>query len=129
MPNIFISHRGVDSNLAERLAHDISRAGHKVWLDVWEIGVGDQIIERMNEGLEGASYVVVCYSSSGMAPWMTIEWASAFAQQLNGKGVKILPARLSGNEGPAILAGTKYADLMNNWDQGVSDLLKAIRWP
>jgi hypothetical protein len=62
-----------------------------------------------------------------MAPWINIEWTSALARQLNGGGVKVLPARLSGTDAPAIMAGTKYADLMKDWKQGVSDLLKAIK--
>lgn len=126
MANVFISHRGTDTVLAEKLAADIQAAGHKVWLDTWEITIGDQIVERMNQGLTGSAYLILCYSVSGMAPWMNIEWTSALARQLNGDGVKILPARLSGTDAPAILAGTKYADLIKNWSQGVTGLLKAI---
>ncbi len=81
----------------------------------------------MNKGLEGAAYLVLCYSTSVMAPWMTIEWAATLARQLNGEGVKVLPVRLSGTEAPAILAGTKYADLISDWEKGLADLLKAIR--
>ena len=126
MPNVFIGHRGADSSPAERLAKEIREAGHAVWLDTWEIGVGDQIIQKMNDGLEGATYLVVCYSSHGMAPWMNIEWMSALASQLNGRSVKVLPVRLSGTEAPAILRGVKYADLMADWDHGIAELLRAI---
>ncbi len=127
MSNVFISHRGADTALAEKLSSEIRAAGHTVWLDAWEISIGDQIVERMNEGLTGSTYLILCYSASGLAPWLNIEWASTLARQLNGEGVKILPVRLSGSESPAILAGTKYADLMNNWSQGVADLLQAIK--
>ena len=126
MPNVFISHRGADAILAEKLAVGVRAAGHKVWLDTWEVNVGDQIVERMNEGLTGSTYLVVCYSSSGIAPWMNIEWISALARQLNGEGVKVLPVRLSGKDAPAILAGTKYADLMRDWNHGMTELLAAI---
>ncbi|MCH8060590.1 MAG: toll/interleukin-1 receptor domain-containing protein [Proteobacteria bacterium] len=127
MPNVFLSHRGADSQLAEKLGEAIRSAGHSVWLDVWEIDIGKQIVHEMNQGLEDAAYVVVCYSSEGTAPWMNIEWESAIARQLNGKPVNVLPARLSGTIAPAILEGTKYADLINDWDRGVTDLLKAIK--
>jgi len=127
MANVFFSHRGADAVLAEQLAEEIRSAGHSVWLDTWEVTVGDQIIERMNEGLTGSAYLVVCYSSAGMAPWMNIEWMSALARQLNGEGVKVLPVRLSGNDAPAILSGTKYADLIANWKHGVAELLRAIK--
>jgi hypothetical protein len=128
MANVFMSHRGSDTQEAERLAVEIRNAGHQVWLDVWEINVGDSIVERINAGLEGATYLVLCYSSSGVtSPWMSREWMSALARQLNGYGVKILPVLLTGGEPPAILADVKYADLVTDWTQGVSELLQAMR--
>ncbi len=128
MANVFISHRGSDVQEAERLADEIRNAGHQVWLDKWNISVGDSIVERMNEGLEGATYVVVCYSSAGVtSPWMSREWMSALARQLNGYGVKLLPVLLTGGEPPAILADIKYADLVKNRSQGVSELLLSMR--
>lgn len=127
MANVFVSHRGADEALAERLAVEIRHAGHQVWLDTWEVLVGDQIVEKMETGLAGSTYLVVCYSSAGMASWMNIEWMSALARQLNGEGVKVLPVRLSGSDAPAILRGTKYADLIADWTSGVAELLKAIK--
>ena len=127
MANVFISHRGADAGLAEKLSLEIQAAGHSVWLDIWEINIGDQIIEKMNQGLSGSSYVVLCYSSLGMAPWMNIEWAAALSAQLNGKNVKVLPVRLTGTDAPAILEGTKYADLIKDWKFGVAELLRAIK--
>jgi len=128
MANIFISHRKSDDREAERLAVEIRNAGHEVWLDEWNIDLGDSIIERMNEGLTGSAYVVLCYSSSGvMSPWMSREWMSALARQLDGYGVKILPVRLTGGDPPAILADIKYADLVKDWPKGVAQLLRAIR--
>jgi TIR domain len=127
MAGVFISHRGADSDLAEKLATELRRAGHHTWLDTWEVEIGDQIIGKMNDGLGKSTYLVLCYSSIGMAPWMNIEWMSALSRQLNGEGVKVLPVRLSGREGPPILSGTKYADLTSNWDLGVASLLKAIK--
>ena len=82
-------------------------------------------IER---GLEGASYVVLCYSSVGVvSPWMSREWMSTLARQLEGHRVRLLPSRLSGGEPPALLADIKYADLVSDWDGGLRQLLAAIR--
>lgn len=128
MATAFISHRLADEAPAERLAKELRAAGHDVWLDTWEVGLGDSIIGKMNEGLAGSTYVVLCYSSSGSeSPWMGREWMSALANQLNGHGVKVLPVRLTGGEPPAILADLKYADLVADWSGGVRALLVAIR--
>jgi TIR domain len=128
MANIFISHRKNDDVEAERLAKELRLANHQVWLDEWNIGLGDSIVERMNEGLEGATYVVVCYSSSGVtSPWMGREWMSALARQLNGYKIKLLPVLLTGGSPPAILADLRYADLVSDWNKGISELLRAIK--
>lgn len=127
MANVFISHRGSDLPEAERLAAEIRNAGHDVWLDKWKIQLGDSIVERINEGLEGATYVIICYSASGvMSPWMGREWMSVLARQLNGHGVKLLPVLLTGGEPPAILSDLKYADLVSDWSIGVNEILRAI---
>jgi hypothetical protein len=41
MANVFISHRGSDTIEAERLANEIRRAGHQVWLDTGDLRVDE----------------------------------------------------------------------------------------
>jgi hypothetical protein len=128
MANIFVSHRKADDQEAERLARELRDAGHQVWLDEWEIDLGDSIIQRISEGLAGSTKLVLCYSSAGVtSPWMSREWMSALARQLEGQNVQILPVRLTGGDPPPILADIKYADLVKDWSKGVTQLLHAIR--
>lgn len=127
MANVFVCHRGADTVEAERLGEELRRRGHVVRLDAWEVGVGDSVIAWMNEGVSDSAYLMLCYSDAGvMAPWISREWMSTLARQLDGANVKILPARLTGGEPPAILADIVYADLVNNWALGVAALCKAI---
>lgn len=127
MAIVFISHRKADDEAAERLADELRSAGHDVWFDEWEIGLGDSIVARMDEGLRGAAYLVLCYSASGvMSPWISREWMSALARQLEGQGVKLLPVRLTNGEPPAILADLRYADLAGDWDSGMEALKRVL---
>ncbi|MEH1857971.1 MAG: toll/interleukin-1 receptor domain-containing protein [Nostoc sp.] len=127
MPNVFISHRKSDAQQAEQLANELGDAGHEVWFDEWKIDVGDSIVERVDQGLEGSKYLVLCYSSSNMSSWVNREWMSVLARQLAGHQVKVLPILLTGGQPPAILADIKYADLVQDWSKGVSELLRAIK--
>jgi len=128
MATVFISHRRADAAEAKSLASEIKAAGHQVWLDDWEINIGDSIVSKMNVGLGGSKYLVLCYSLYGAeAPWMGREWLSALARQLNGEDVKILPIVLTGGVPPAILADLQYADLTKNRPEALKSLLKAIR--
>lgn len=126
-PAVFISHRGEDTALAERLAAQVKQVGFDVWLDKWNIRIGDSIIEKINTGLENVRYLILCYSEAGVSsPWMSREWMATLALQLNGHKVRVLPVRLSGGKPPAILADIKYADLAKDWDQGMVELLNAM---
>ncbi len=127
MANCFLCHRKPDAVLVERLADELRNAGHQVWFDEWAIGVGDSIVARVDEGLTGTSYLILCYSAAGPSDWTDREWQSSLHRQLSGQAVKILPARISGGQPPAILADIKYADLVTDWAKGVADLLKAVR--
>lgn len=126
--NVFISHRGQDAAEARRLAEDLQRVGHTVWLDEWEINIGDSIVERIEEGLHGSMYLILCYSDAGvMSPWISREWMSVLARQLEDRGARILPVMLTGDEIPAILSDVRTADLRTNWDKGLALLLRSIK--
>ncbi len=128
MASVFISHRGADQDAAERLARELRNRGHVVWLDAWKINIGDSTIERINDGLSGSSYLVLCYSDAGStSPWMSREWMSTLARQLSGAQVRLLPVRLSGGSPPVILADLKYTDLVADWSTGVDALCDAVR--
>ena len=132
MANVFVSHRLVDADLARRLATGLRSTGHEVWLDEWAIGIGDSVVERIDAGLVGASYLVLCLSAAGVAsPRTTREWTSALFRQLEGHGVRVLPAKLGDGPVPATLvpatlADLHPADLTRDWPRGVAGLLAAM---
>ena len=82
----------------------------------------------MQEGLETSTYLILCYSSSDvLVPWISREWMSALARQMNGANVKVLPVILTVGKPPAILSDVQYADLTKNWSEAVKSSLRAIK--
>jgi hypothetical protein len=127
MARVFVSHRLADADQARRLASAIRADGHEVWLDEWEVRPGDSLVQRIDEGLAGAEYLVLCYSGAGVdSAYTSREWMSALARQLDGADIKILPVRLTGGTPPAILADIRYADLVADWDGGVRQICLAL---
>jgi hypothetical protein len=124
---VFISYRTPDRAQAAALKADLEKCGHTVWMDTEKVQVGDSVVGKIDEGLAGLDYLVLCYSSAGRSAYTDQEWTSTLHRQLSGHPVKILPARLTGGDPPAILAGTRHADLVKDWAQGVADLCAAIR--
>lgn len=49
---VFISHSSKDKPAVEKLARALRAKGIDAWLDKWEIAPGDDIVARINEGLE-----------------------------------------------------------------------------
>jgi TIR domain len=127
MAKVFVSYRSGDVSSARQLAVELRARGHAVWLDEQEISVGDSIVAKIDSGLETVEFLILCYSRSGVrSPWMSREWMSTLARQLNGLGVKILPVCFPGGEPPALLADIKYIDLSENWNVGISQLHAAL---
>ena len=56
---LFLSHSSKDKCLARRLALDLRAANIDVWLDQWEIGVGAEIAQHVERGVDEADFVVV----------------------------------------------------------------------
>jgi hypothetical protein len=55
--DIFLSHSSKDKPNVERLARDLKEAGASVWLDVWEMSIGDPLTRSIQAGLKNSRYV------------------------------------------------------------------------
>lgn len=127
MATVFISHRGADRAAALRLAEALRNSGHDVWIDVWKIGIGDSIVQKINDGLTSSCFLVLCCSDdSSTSAWMDQEWMSALARQMDGAHIKVLPVLLTGGAPPPILAHVKYADLVADWSGGIDAICRAL---
>ena len=57
--HIFLSHTHADKSFVRRLASDLKTRGVKVWLDEWELGVGDSLTQRIQAGILEAGYLAL----------------------------------------------------------------------
>jgi hypothetical protein len=126
MPNVFISHRSADLDLARKLSAELKARGNEVWLDDERIRPGDSIVAEVQAGLIDARYLVLCLSSDGPSEWTDREWMPTLMRRLSGVDVKLLPVFLSGGALPAILADIQYVDLARDWNRGIDQLCSAI---
>ena len=61
--NVFISHSSKDKPAVEELARQLRERGIDAWLDKWMIGPGDDIVARINDGLEQAGAGLIVFSA------------------------------------------------------------------
>lgn len=121
---VFVSYSHADQPMAARVAGALRAAGQNVWIDEAEIRPGQSFIERMNDGLESAAYVVLLCSAASLASHaVSREWMSTLAR----RDVVLLPIKIEAVQLPPILADLLYIDLSPNFEAGMSRLVRFLR--
>lgn len=111
MSTIFLSHSHTDKPFARRLATDLRKAGHGVWIDEAEINIGDSLIEKIRNGLDQVDYVAAILSSSSInSPWVIRELDIASNREIDEKRVIVLPLLIEKVQLPGFLKGKFYGD-------------------
>ena len=134
-PIAFLSYTTADRALAEQIATDLRMSGIETWWAEWEIGAGDSIVAKINEGLAGCTHFIVLLTPNSIdKPWVQSEMDAGFVRRVSGKARFIalrrgldaaaLPALLQPLHSPSI--GDAYeADIR----QLINDIHGATRKP
>jgi hypothetical protein len=84
--DVFVSHASADKvKFVTPLAEALRERGIKVWLDQWEIDLGDSISGKITHGLRESRFGIVVLSKAFFAgPWPKKELGALFAQENSG---------------------------------------------
>ena len=92
---VFISHTSKDHGFVLLLANKLKSDLIDVWIDDWELKVGDSIVQKINDGLERCDFLIIVFSENSIkSEWVLRELNSTLMRQLTGKEVTILPILL-----------------------------------
>ena len=128
MPMVFLSHSSKDNSLAQRVGIDLRMSGIDVWLDEWEMKVGDSISQKIQRGLESANYIVVTLSKASVeSGWVEKEWQGRIWEEASTRNVVILPAIAEECRIPLLLRDKHYADLRRDYEGEIRKLIGSIR--
>lgn len=129
MAELFISYSSKDKDFTLRLAKSLSNLGHKVWLDEWEIHVGDSIVTKIDSGIERADFVALILSkNSTSSPWVEREWQAKYWDEVNKRKVMVLPILLDDCKIPTLLKAKKYADFREGYEIGLVQLATSLQY-
>ncbi len=130
----FLSHAREDGDWCERLATRLRDEGVRVWFDRWELRPGDNLLERINEGLKQARKLVAVFSRSYFG--VKKEWtrAEAFAQHsadILSKERPLIPLLLEDCAVEPTLRGILHIDFRNDddFDLRLRQLVEALDLP
>ncbi|MCG3127089.1 MAG: hypothetical protein CHACPFDD_01947 [Phycisphaerae bacterium] len=129
MSRVFLSHSHKDKPFARRLADDLRRHGHVVWIDEGEIQVGDSLTEKIRDGIDRVDFVIAVISEHSVSSsWVRKELDLASNREMEAGRVIVLPALLGDVKLPGLLLGKRYADFRDEtrYDEALDALLKPL---
>lgn len=129
--NIFISHNSKDKPLIEPIANHLADTfgRENVFYDSWSIQPGDDILDKMNEGLEKADIFFFFMSPNSLASDMVrIEWQNALFKKVTENNVKFIPVLIADVKIPSLIAQKLYIDILHNGkDVGIRQMVDVIK--
>jgi len=130
LPKVFLCHSSSDRTAVHRIAKSLVDKGCRVWLDAWEIRIGDNIVAKINDGLASSDLLAVALSREAInSEWVMNEWTAKFIMAAGTQNVTVLPLLLEDCTIPPLLRPLRYADFRspNEYDDTVTNLFEAIR--
>ncbi len=92
---VFICHNSNDHDFVLVLAQKLRDDQIEVWIDDWDLEIGDSIIQKINEGLSSSDFLIAVISNNSIeSDWVQKELNSTFMRQLGQKDIFILPVLL-----------------------------------
>jgi len=129
--DVFLSHSSRDAPAVRAVAERLRADGLRVWFEDWQLGPGDNVPAKIEEGLEQSRALVLCMSANAFgSDWAQLEsYAFRFRDPLNQER-RFIPLRL--DESP--IRGSLAQFLYINWrpedrDLEYAKLLGACRPP
>lgn len=124
---VFISYSHQDKDFVDQLAIQLVRKNVHVWVDRWELSVGDSLIDKVQQAVEGASALLVVLSpESVQSEWCKRELSAGLLRELEEKRVVVMPVLLRDCEIPIFARGKFYADFRKNFDEGLKAVVDGI---
>lgn len=124
---VFISYSHADKSFVDQLAVNLVDARVSVWLDRWELNAGDSLIEKIQDGLQDASALLVVLSKASLeSQWCKKELSAGLLRELEERKVVVLPVLLENCSIPLLLRDKVYADFRSNFDEGWHSVISAI---
>ena len=92
---VFISYSSKDKSFVEKLSNKLVENRVGVWLDKWEMKPGDSLIDKIQNGIEDSSHLLVVLSKNyAESEWCRKEQNAGLIKEIDNKQVVVIPILL-----------------------------------
>jgi hypothetical protein len=114
---IFISYSQRDKEFVDNLAKNLVAAKHHVWMDRWELALGDSLTQKIEGALTSADAMLVILSKNSVeSQWCKRELSAGLIRELEEKKVVVMPCVIDDCQIPLFLRDKLYADFRKDAD-------------
>ncbi len=124
---IFVSYNRKDKHFVDNIVAGLTLAGFHIWLDRWELSIGDSLIEKIQGAIGKAEAILVVISRNSVeSTWCKKELTAGLTRELEEKKVLVLPCVIDDCKIPLFLRDKLYADFHTEPMQAFSLLRKSL---
>jgi len=124
---LFISYSHNDKDFVDKLGLKLTQKRIPVFIDRWELNVGESITEKIEDAITEASFLIVVLSKSSVAShWCKREINTGLLLELQKKRVVILPILIEDCEIPLFLLDKFHADFRTDFNTGLSQVISSV---
>jgi hypothetical protein len=125
---IFVSHSSIDKHFVRKVAVDMLQEGLPIWLDEWELDIGDSLIERIYAGIDAGSYFILVMSKASIASgWVTKEMTAALVKEEQLSRRFLIPILIDESKPPLAVADRLYADFSKDYTIAFEKLVRRLK--
>ena len=125
--SLFISYSHEDRDFVDRLAIELVKARASVWLDRWELRIGDSLLDRIQDAIERAEALLVVLTRASVdSEWCRRELNAGTVRELEEAQVLVFPILVEDCDIPLLLRDKYYADFREDFDSGMKQVLRGI---
>lgn len=126
-PNIFLSHSSRDRPAALQLADTLNFCAIDVWLDDWELEIGQSLTDEIARAMEESRYIVILITKNyNKTVWTKTEYKKALSREQKENRTVMLPIILGEAEMPEFLEDKIYIDLRTDYFCGITKIVGMI---
>lgn len=124
---IFISHSTKDRNFADTLGANLVMSKHHIWMDRWELNIGDSLLDRIQHVLAESTAIIVLLSKNSVeSEWCRREINAGLIRELAERKSLLMPCVIEDCVVPLFLQDKVYADFRADPDEALEQLKGAL---
>lgn len=131
--HVFISYASNDKVKVTRLVRELQDQGISVWFDEDQVLPGDDLLQKMANGIHMCRRYIICLSPSfdkrPPQSWVKHEFRLAMLKERNESTNIVIPVRIKTGGGiPSEIGLRAFADLTTTkrWDKNINKLIQSL---